>query len=575
MPLIKYADYRPDVSDYMSSSSRTVLNVIPQGDGFGPHPSFSAYSQSLPAPCRGAFYALKNDGTVVTFAGTANKLYVLNNTTYQWTDVSAGGGTYGALSSSAQWTFAQTGNLVFATQANAVLQVFDLTVSTQFSAALGSPPQAGYISVVGPFLVLSGLQSLPFRIQWSGLNNFNSSTSWTAGLSFSDFQDFPDGGITRGVAGGTQAGIVFQDTIIRTMAYVPGSPIVFQIDKITDALGLFAPYSIIKAGGSVFFYAGQGFHRIDPGAAPAPIGREKVDRTFIADLDKSNLQLFMGAYDPRSTRVYWAYKSVSGTTGAYDKLLGYDPLLDRFFLVQMSGQYLFGISQSGITIEQLDAIAPTPLTITGAANNGSGAIRLTLANETAGTPPYAGFTVLGQPTITVYNVTGTTEANGVWHFTVVDSTHIDLVGSTFTHAYAGGGQIGGSLDAMTLSFDSYPTAVQPELGQFSNTAILGLFSGPALEATIQTGEQTSDMLGTEVDGFKPITDASTVKGSIFYRDLQQAAPIQSAEVSLSRIGRCDMMRDARYIRFQIRIPAATVWTYAVGVIPDEDESGEN
>jgi hypothetical protein len=41
----------------------------------------------------------------------------------------------------------------------------------------------------------------------------------------------------------------------------------------------------------------------------------------------------MGAADPRSTRVYWSYKSVSGTVGSYDKLLGYDYLLDRFFPV--------------------------------------------------------------------------------------------------------------------------------------------------------------------------------------------------------------------------------------------------
>lgn len=73
-------------------------------------------------------------------------------------------GTYAALTATAQWQFAQTGNLVFATQANAVLQVFDLSSSTAFSNALGSPPQAAYISVVGRFLVLSGLLSTPYRI---------------------------------------------------------------------------------------------------------------------------------------------------------------------------------------------------------------------------------------------------------------------------------------------------------------------------------------------------------------------------------------------------------------------------
>ena len=240
MPLLAYGDYRPDVSDYEGQATRNILNVIPRGDGYGPFPDFSAYTSALPDVCRGAFYALKSDGAVVVFAGTATKLYKLNNTNYGWTDVSKGGSSYSPLSSTEQWQFAQTGNLVFATQANSVLQVFDLSSATAFVDALGSPPQAAYISVVGRFLVLSGLLSTPYRIQWSGLDSFNGSDSWTSGINSSDFQDFPDGGIVRGVAGG-EAGIVFQDQAIRRMSYVPGSPIIFQIDRITQDKGLFAP----------------------------------------------------------------------------------------------------------------------------------------------------------------------------------------------------------------------------------------------------------------------------------------------------------------------------------------------
>src|SRR5579885_965949 len=123
MPLLEYAEYKPDVSDYEGTATRNILNVIPRGDGYGPFPSFSAYTSVLPSNCSGAFYALKSDGTVVTFAGTGNRLYKLDNTDYSWTDVSSGGSAYSALSASAQWQFAQTGNLVFATQANAPLQV--------------------------------------------------------------------------------------------------------------------------------------------------------------------------------------------------------------------------------------------------------------------------------------------------------------------------------------------------------------------------------------------------------------------------------------------------------------------
>ena len=176
MPLLEFGAWQPDVTDYEGPNVYNIQNVLPRGDGYGPFPDFSSFTQALPGVCRGAFYALKSDGSVEIFAGTSTKLYQLNNTTFGWTDVSLSGGSYSALSSNANWQFAQTGNFVFATQANAVLQVFDMSSATTFVNALGSPPQAAYISVVGRFLVLSGLLANPYRIQWSGLNNFNAST---------------------------------------------------------------------------------------------------------------------------------------------------------------------------------------------------------------------------------------------------------------------------------------------------------------------------------------------------------------------------------------------------------------
>jgi hypothetical protein len=482
MPLLRFAEYKPDISDYEGSSTKNILNVVPQADGYGPFPDFAAFTQSLPAPCRGGFYALNSDGTVSIFAATATKLYQLNNTTFVWVDVSLAGGSYANLSATAQWQFAQTGSLVFATQANVLLQVFTVGLSAAFSNSLGSPPQAAYISVVGQFLVLSGLLSQPFRIQWSGLASFNASTSWTAGLNSADFQDFPDGGVVRGVAGGDQSGIVFQDQVIRTMAFV-GAPTIFQIAKVTQGLGLLAPYSIVQSGGNILFYSSKGFHIIPPGGQPTPIGRERIDTTFFADLDIGSMQLFMAAADPRSTRVYFAYKSTSGSAGKFDKLLGYDTLLDKWFPIKASGQFLLGLSQSGITLEALDPI-------------------------------------------------------------------------------------NGSIDAMTLSLDDYPTSVQPQLAQFNGNGTLGFFSGKSLEAKIQTAEQGTDFEHLDISGFKPITDAKTVLGSILYRDTQQATPIQGAAVGLSRVGRCDMMRDTAYARFQIDIPAGSAWTFAAGIVPD-------
>src|SRR6185437_8680810 len=65
----------------------------------------------------------------------------------------------------------------------------------------------------------------------------------------------------------------------------------------------------------------------------------------------------IGASDPRTTRVYWAYKSISGSNALYDTLLGYDLTLNKFFPLQVSGEYLLGLSQTGLTLENLDSIS--------------------------------------------------------------------------------------------------------------------------------------------------------------------------------------------------------------------------
>ncbi len=347
------------------------------------------------------------------------------------------------------------------------------------------------------------------------------------------------------------------------MTFAPGSPFIFQIERITEDRGLYAPYSLIRSGDKIFFLSANGFMWMAPSGYPAPVGKERVDRTFLNDLDKGNLQLVIGASDPRNSRVIWAYKSNSGAAGLFDKLMCYDYVLDRWSPVAMSGQYIGSLSQPGLTLENLDALAPTPLAITGAANNGSGAIRLTLAAEAN-----ANFAIAGQNSIVVQGVQGTTEANGTWRFTIVDATHIDLIGSTFTHAYMGGGAIGGSLDALAASLDSFATSVTPEIAAFNAGNVLGFFRGVNLEATIDTGAQNADGRRVFVRGFRPITDAATVYGSVLTAERWPDTPVVTAESAMDALGLCPQRASTRYARGRIRIPYGTVWSFATGLEPD-------
>lgn len=353
MPLIPFGEYRPDVSDYKGQYSRSILNVLPQGDGYGPFNALVNITAALPAVCRGVFFARKNDGSIAIFAGTSTKLYMVNNTTFGWTDVSKGAATYTALSLTAQWQFVQFNNFVIAVQQNANPQVFDLTSSTAFADLGGSPPLAAYASVVNRFLVLSGLASPNvYRIQWSGLNAI---TTWTSGVLQSDFQDLPDGGVVRGVAGG-EFGVIFQDSSIRRMTYSPGSPYIFGIDRISSDDGLSGAYSLIQAGDRVFFYSPQGFKMLLPGGYPQAIGKERVDRTFLADFDFDQPQLFIGAHDPNAQRVFWAFKSKSAAAGQFDTLLCYDWVLDRWTQSGVSGQYIASLAKPSLTLENIDTV---------------------------------------------------------------------------------------------------------------------------------------------------------------------------------------------------------------------------
>src|ERR1700688_1008788 len=110
MPFLPFPEWRPDVSDFQGSSSLVIENVLPRGDGYGPFADFNALSQPLPAACRGTFFARNADGSIATFAGTATRLYKLNNTSFAWTDVSLGGGAYAALSAAFNWQFVQFNN---------------------------------------------------------------------------------------------------------------------------------------------------------------------------------------------------------------------------------------------------------------------------------------------------------------------------------------------------------------------------------------------------------------------------------------------------------------------------------
>jgi hypothetical protein len=145
--------------------------------------------------------------------------------------------------------------------------------------------------------------------------------------------------------------------MFRRMTFIPGSTVVFQFEKIAENDGIYAPYSLVRVGSRVFYCSPQGFKVIDGTGSPVPIGKERIDRTFFANVDSANLQLCMGAADPNASRVFWAYKSTSAGGTTFDKGLCYDHALDRWTPLTWTGEYLTTLKQPGITLEGLDSIS--------------------------------------------------------------------------------------------------------------------------------------------------------------------------------------------------------------------------
>jgi hypothetical protein len=560
MPVLPFPEYRPDASDFNGGHTATLLNVLPRSDGYGPMRDVSAFTSALAAQCRGAFMARKADGSIRLFAGTATKLYQLDNTTLTWVDVSLGAGTYSSLSSDANWHFTQFNNSIIAVQANAAPQVVDVSAAsgTAFAALGGSPPQAAYITTINRFVVLSGLLNNPNRIQWSGLN---ATTTWTSGTTYSDYQDLPDGGNIRGVVGG-EFGLIVQDNAIRRMIFSPGSDIVFQIDRIAKDIGSISADSICESGGSIYFLSPRGFVKVTPDGVVSPIGFERVDRTFFEDADETQPQLIQGVSNPGSPEILWTYKQPSWVATTFNRALVYNHQLNRWSPIELVGEYLVQLGTPGITLEGLGTIGR--ITISNAANNGSGLIRLTVSSS-------AGWAT--GDIKDVASVGGTTEANGTWTITVINGTTIDLQGSTFANAYTSGGYVAGSIDALTVSLDDISSATLNKLALVDSSHILGYFTGDTLEATLTTSEQSGVAQRIFVRGAYPITDAATAYISIGARESLTASASYSSETAINSQGFCPQRVSTRHARAKLRIPAATDWTFASGAEPDFTTEG--
>jgi hypothetical protein len=98
---------------------------------------------------------------------------------------------------------------------------------------------------------------------------------------------------------------------------------------------------------------------------------------------------------------------------------------------------------------------------------------------------------------------------------------------------------------------------------------LNFFRGANLQAVLDTAEQGTDGTRIKVRGFRPVTDAPVLYGSVSFRDTQQATPAFTGESPINALtGKVNLLKSTRYARARCRIPAGTAWSFIGGIEPD-------
>ncbi|MBA9082668.1 MULTISPECIES: hypothetical protein [Bartonella] len=349
MAFFSVAEYRPDIADINGLFTDELVNVLPADGSYIPMPSFSPLSQPCPDTILGAI-AVRTKNGVSIIIGTEQKIYLLDNTSMQWKDISQKGKTYFA-NVDAPWSFALFGDYVIAVNANDKPQVIDIDHDETFRDLGGNPPQAGIVRVWGDFVCLMKLTEHPRRVHWSGLND---AEFWTVGKKSCDYQDFPDGGYVQGATETTNP-LIFMRSAIYAGSFIPGSKIIFSFQKIHDKRGAKTSESIVCRGDLAFFIDEGGFYQITIDGHITPIGFEKVDRTMITRINQSSLPILWSAIDGVYTRVYWMIDLDENTQER--TLLIYDWGLQKWSVATVNIAVILPIFSAGYSLEGLDRVS--------------------------------------------------------------------------------------------------------------------------------------------------------------------------------------------------------------------------
>ncbi|KQX18143.1 MULTISPECIES: hypothetical protein [unclassified Sphingomonas] len=335
-----FGEYKPDQPPHLQDGLLSADGVCPIANGYAPIPQFSeAANGALGATCLGAA-AYRTNSENFVFAATAAKIRRYTSSGY--TDVKTGMTSSAAVGV----RFCPYASFMLATNGTDPIQKFDPASPSSFGDLDSSAPTARFMAVVRGFVVAGYADDDPLRVAWSDNGD---PSEWTPGTLEAGLYQMPSGGDITGVVGG-EYGLIFQENRILRMTYTADDTI-WQFDEIATDVGCIAPWSLATYGKITFFLSAKGLMACD-GITVEAIGSEKVDREFLAMLDRTYLENMSAVVDPTRSLYIVAVPSANPTSLVFLYHYG----LQRWTTAKIGQQRMFSALAAGATLEDLDAI---------------------------------------------------------------------------------------------------------------------------------------------------------------------------------------------------------------------------
>jgi hypothetical protein len=633
--MIPWGEWRPDVSDYNGQHSRTLHNVYPRGDGYGPAQGFASFTEALPGRCRGFFVGMNSDGTIAIFGATSASLYILDQTTLTWGNASK--------SDTSELDYTGSSNIGNMTSNGGLSAAFDGTTS-QASASTASATNA--TSAYAGKTLAAGAAIHSAKIYGSNNTGYVSAINPTVTVTLYGKQGTAPANGTDGTSIGTAS---FTDTADESVARTITSTdkntlwdhvlIYIEHDGAANLINLAElelfgadTYSELPTHDMwQFTQFGSVVIAVNANEAPqaytlgsssvfANLGGSPPQARYITNIGEHVIlsgllnNPFRIAWSARSDATGWTAGTdgsdiqdfvdggiVRGVSGSeFDGLIFQDTAIRR--LIFVGGELVFEISRitndKGLRVP-LSLIRAAGrvlfLSASGFEEILPGGVPVPIGKERFDRTFFADWddaaTGMMQgavdPTSTrvywFYKSLGHSDSSSfdkaiVWDWALQRTTTISVTGE-----YVGVlGQPGATLDSLDnivasiedlgISLDDL-TGSRANLFSFANSShVVGFLTGDTLEATLETPDLINERR-VYVRGARPICDAETVYGTVVGRQKSSDTPTDSTENLMNSTGFVPHRVDTRHVRFRNRIPAAEEWSYTVGIEPDMVLSG--